>query len=358
MPLRRQTRVVKNRRRSSETVGPHCRGEKKTRRPAQTRALLQRSRAGFFCNSRKDIVDENKRIIDALAADQKTVPSKEGYWLPSARALGAQALPLYHAELNRALGAYDLGQLDQAELILDKLLSELEQLLPTYVDENTTASFHLLYAEVLTGRGRTYDRRSDEKQARSAFRKAASEFAEWIARVEPSAQVYCHYGVALFKIGSKRRTIQAFESAQKIGTLNAEAYRYLGSCYCQTGDFQKASECFSAALKQDPGDFLSRKARAECLEKQGEIAAALVEYNHVALFMTTSRMFEEALTITDHMLRLAPKDPDALVRAGETLLARGRYQDAVERLDEGLQQQPKNAAAVRIKGLALYALGK
>jgi hypothetical protein len=35
--------------------------------------------------------------------------------------------------------------------------------------------------------------------------------------------------VALFNIGSKRRTIQAFEKAQKMGTLNAEAYRYLGA---------------------------------------------------------------------------------------------------------------------------------
>jgi tetratricopeptide (TPR) repeat protein len=282
---------------------------------------------------------------------------RRSYWLPSARALGKQALPLYYAELNRAVNAYNLGHLDEAEVILDALLKELELILPDHVDSPEGTSFNLLYAGVLTAKGRVCERSNQEKQARGLFKRAVDQFSGWIEpESDLSAQVYCDYGVALFKIGSTKRTIQALEQAREKSALNAEALRYLGICYCQITDFSKANDCFSDSLKLENCYFLTHKALAECLQKQGKISEAIAEYSHVALSLTTSGMFAEAQRITGHMLDLDPKDPTALVRAGETLLASSLPDKALETLDKGLELQTKNAAAIRLKGLALFNL--
>lgn len=299
--------------------------------------------------------------IRAPQAEVKAGTAKDepgGYWLPSAVGLGTEVLPLYHAELTRAMNAYNLRHLDEAEIILKKLLAELEPLVPGYTNEDDAAPFHLLYAQVLTAMGRTWESRDERHaQARRIFRTAVSEFDKWINTYpDATAQMFCDYGVSLFKTGSRKRTVKALESARKKDALNAEAYRYLGICYCQMNEADKARECFDEALKQEPGDFLTRKALAECLESQGKIDEALAEYNHVALSLTTSGMFDSAKAVTMHMLALAPRNPTALVRAGETLLAAGLPAEALETLEDALEKQPKNAVGIWLRGLALYLL--
>ncbi|HMG74250.1 MAG TPA: tetratricopeptide repeat protein [Pyrinomonadaceae bacterium] len=312
---------------------------------------------------------ENEAMRPQHGAELKEVTAKDelgGYWLPSAVGLGKEALPLYHAELTRAISAYNLRRLDEAELILRKLLDELGPLMTAYTNKGDAASkdeaaaFHLLYAQVLTAQGRTCESREQENpQARRMYRAAETEFAVWIDRYSnPSAQVYCDYGVSLFKLGSRerKRAIQALETARDKNALNAEPYRYLGICYCQGNEPDKAKECFEKALAQETGDFLTRKALAECLESQGKIDEALAEYNHVALSLTTSRMFDHAKAVTSHMLALAPKNQTALVRAGETLLNAGLAAEALEMLEDALEHQPKNAVGIWLRGLALYNL--
>src|SRR5207237_388310 len=143
-------------------------------------------------------------------------------WLPSVGALGAEALPLYCGELNRAASSHILGRFDEAEFILNRLLTGLEQALPDQTDEAKAAQLHLLYAQALAAMGRTYERRGQDKQSRSAFKRAVSEFSVWIERAsDPSANDYNDYAISLFNIGSKARTIRAFEDARKKSALNA-----------------------------------------------------------------------------------------------------------------------------------------
>lgn len=302
---------------------------------------------------------ENEAIKPVAEVKPGTAKDEPGdYWLPSAVGLGKEVLPLYHAELTRAINAHNLRHLDEAEVILKKLLAELEPFVPGYTNKDDAAPFHLLYAQVLTAMGRTWESRDEQHaQARRIFRTAVSEFDRWIdSYPDATAQMFCDYGVSLFKTGSKKRTVKALESARKKDALNSEAYRYLGICYCQMNEADKAKECFDEALKQAPGDFLTRKALAECLESQGKIDEALAEYNHVALSLTTSSMFDSAKVVTLHMLDLAPKNPSALVRAGETLLAAGLPAEALETLEDALEKQPRNAVGIWLRGLALYLL--
>ena len=304
---------------------------------------------------------ETKSVIIGHSDRSETVPRVEPvkYWLPSARALGLEALPLYYAELNRAVSAHNLGRLDEAEPILDSLLSELSQVLTDEASNADGVAFHLLKGQVLSARGRTGERRGDDKLAKSMFKDAVAEFSQWIEQTaDVSAQVYCDYGVSLFKLGRRKATVKALEVAKEKGGLSAEVYRYLGICYCEMSEFANAEDSFVNALKQDPGDFLTRQANARCLESQGRTSEAVSEYNHVVLSLSTARRFEEAETIARHMMELEPEDPRVLVRIGEAFLASGRFEKVLETLDEGLKKQPANAGAIRIKGLAFFALGR
>jgi len=278
-------------------------------------------------------------------------------WSQSIRALGADNMSIYRAEMSRALSEYSLGHLEETKAILSKLLANLGQLLASPFEE-IKPELHLLYAQAQAAVGRTSERLGQNKESQIAFKKAAKEFSTWLPQAQgPIDQLYCDYGVSLFKSGaSEKRTLEAFERAERAGLLNAEAHRYMGTCLMQLKRFKEAKAHFDAALKQDPNDFLTYKALGECLERQKKISAAVSEYYNAASILDSSGLADEAVSLLDHATKLAPKDPLPLVLKGDILGAQGRYLEALEALDEGLKRQPHNALALGIKGQTLLSL--
>lgn len=300
---------------------------------------------------------KTRRAGDTAAAAAR--PDLPLTWLPSARALGADGLSVYRAELSHALSEYGSGRVEEAKVILARLLNSLEQPPAAKLSGVDRAQFHLLWATALTAMGRVCERLGQDREAKSAFKKAAAEFSTWIPQTrEPTAQAYCDYGVALFKIGSRKRTVEAFEQAQRTGPLSAEAHRYVGICLSRERKFQKAKKHFGEALRQDPADYLTLKAVAEALEEQKKKSAAVGEYHKAAFYMATSGLVDEAMAVLEHATKLAPRDPRPPALKGEILLAQGQHEEALKVLDEGLKRRPDNALALGVKGKVLLTLGR
>lgn len=268
-------------------------------------------------------------------------------------------LSLYRADLNRALSEYNLGNFEEAKSILSTLSASLIRILAPKTKNSDAAQVHLLYASTLTSLGRICERLSQEKEATSAFTKAVAEFKKWISKAkEPAGQMYSDYGVALFKTGRKKRTIEVFTEVANRGILNAEGNRYMGICLGRLGKYKEAEERFSEALKQDPDHYMTHKALAELLEKENKISDAVKEYHTTILYMRDSRLLDDALKILEHTLRLTGQDPRFLGLKGEILLDKGDLKAALRALDRSLKREPKNAFASGVKGLVLLALNQ
>ena len=280
-------------------------------------------------------------------------------WAQSVRLPTPDLLSQYRADLNRALSEYNLGHIDEAKTGLTKLSLNLEQLLPLATRESDRTPIHLLYASTQTSLGRIYERSGLEKEARSAFTKAAAEFRKSLPKTkEATDQMYCDYGVALFKVGSKKRTIEAFMEAKKRGVLTVEANRYVGICFERLGKYKEAEEHFGEAIKQDPNDFSTHITFAKFLEKQKKITEAVDEYRSATTYLANSGLFDEALKVLDHTLRLTRQDPQILAFKAEILRVKGDARSALKAVNASLKRKPKDAYAIAVKGLVLLAFEK
>ncbi len=90
--------------------------------------------------------------------------------------------------------------------------------------------------------------------------------------------------------------------------------RMLGGLYEETGQVQRALEVFRRALAKDTGDLELRLKVIQLLQIQGELEAAITEY--------------EAL------IRAAPHNPDFVFQLAEALIQRGERDQALRRLAE------------------------
>jgi tetratricopeptide (TPR) repeat protein len=269
------------------------------------------------------------------------------------------SLASYRSDFKRALAEFSLGHFDEARPVLSLLITNLEPLIAAKRKGAAAAEAHLLYASTLTWFGRTCERLDQERESLNAYRRAKAEFQQWISKEkEPSGRMYLDYGVALFKLGSRRRALEALTNAANEGSLNAEGNFYMGICLEHVGKPQEAEKCFRKALNLDPNHYISRKALAELLERDKRVSDAVNEYRTVILQMLSAGSLDQALVITNHILKLTRQAPELLALKGDILRLQGDLKGALRILNRCLKREPKNAFAKAVKGLVLLEMDK
>jgi tetratricopeptide (TPR) repeat protein len=271
---------------------------------------------------------------------------------------GLNNLASYRSDLNRAVGEYGLGRVEEAKSILGLLSVSLERVLVGQ-RKKEAAEAHLLYASTLTWLGKTCERLKQNKAAWSAFEEAKAEFKAWIDKPkEPPAHSYRNYGVTLFKLGNYKQALKAFTLANTKGTLDAEGNFYMGVCLQDLDRFPQAEEHFREALKQNPDHVASRKELAGLLERRRRTPEAVVEYRNMILYALGYGFLNEALVITEHTLRLTKQDPQLLGLKGDMLRLQGDSTRALRALNRSLKKEPRNSFANGVKGLLLLELNQ
>ena len=113
---------------------------------------------------------------------------------------------------------------------------------------------------------------------------------------------------------------------------NSEGYRMLGDFYFANGELDKATAEYGSLHRDHPKDIQVKK-------------------NYVQLLILKNRL-DEATKLNDEILKVAPRDTEALVYRGQVQLRHNDGRGAVDSLQQAVRNDSNNAAAHYQLGLA------
>ena len=175
-----------------------------------------------------------------------------------------------------------------------------------------------------------YEREGIQALGSGDWEAAAAAFRRGIELAPENPSLRHRLGTALYMLGNERAGQAQFEEALRVSPDYAEAHYSLGLILEGSGRFEEALHRFSTAVRHAPSYVEARVRRARLLRRMGRPNEALAEYDHV-------------IAAAD------AQDPEARFGYAMTLVLLGRYQDASDRLEEGMTRyadQPMFAKAL------------
>ena len=190
-------------------------------------------------------------------------------------------------------------------------------------------------------RGREFLRlrtRSGRTEARRMFEKALELDPNYPSAYVGLAQSYVQdfsFGWAEFPDKALQQAQEFAEKALSIDASNEEGYVVLGIVYARRGQYDVAMDQLNRALELNPNDALSRGQLGEILLFSGKT--------------------EDAIRFLETLMRLDPFYAlEAPVYLGLAYYLKGRYEDAIKVLEQGVSRRP-NSSNSHIALAATYA---
>ncbi len=168
-----------------------------------------------------------------------------------------------------------------------------------------------------------YEREGIQALAGGDWEAAAAAFRRGIELAPENPSLRHRLGTALFMMGNEREGQAQFEAALRVSPDYAEAHYSLGLILEGSGRFEEALHRFSTAVRHEPSYGEARVRLARLLRRVGKPNEALTEYARV--------------------IAADPQGAEAPFGYAMTLVLLGRYQEARERLEEGMTRYPDQA---------------
>jgi predicted Zn-dependent protease len=138
------------------------------------------------------------------------------------------------------------------------------------------------------------------------------------------------------------------------------------------GDLSGAVPLFVQALSAAPDNVMFRLAYVDCLERLGNVDAAVAELRaglarpsaelelarRLARILEKAGRVDEAVAACDRALAMQPRDLDSARKAAKLLVSAGRQEGAVPYLRKILEELPSDLTARQQLGEALMAAGE
>jgi len=156
------------------------------------------------------------------------------------------------------------------------------------------------------------------------WKGAAVSFRRGIELAPAEASLHHKLGTALYLDGDARGAAAEFAEALRLSPHFAKAHYSLGIMLGSAGRLKDAVDHLSAAVRDDPAYVEARLRLADVLRASGRSAAALPHYEQAA--------------------NIDPRLADAAFGYALALVDLGRYQQARDRLSEGVRIYPGNLA--------------
>jgi tetratricopeptide (TPR) repeat protein len=255
----------------------------------------------------------------------------------------AQMTPADTAKLQQALAAYDQGRSQEAQPILQELLTHH----PASFDVNETLG--LIHAE-------------------AGDFSAALPLLEHAARLQPRAAVArANLGTAYLKLNQPQKALPELEAAAQLQPRDQQTQTNLAHAYMESGTPARAAQAFAAAAALGPLDSDTTHDRALALLQSNNAAGAkkvldaIPESNRNDATEELAGETEERLgnykRAEEHFsqaVHLNPTEPNIYAWVVE-LLRHFSWQPAVKVADYGIQQFPASTRLKAARGIALYA---
>ena len=189
-----------------------------------------------------------------------------------------------------------------------------------------------------------------------------SEITSWKDRVIieqegnrwlPSAgelMAYMEEGQDLFDQRKYREAMQVFKKAVELKPNYDAAWRMIGACYHQMGEYESAMEYYKKALSHDETDetyYLMGVTMYELGRYEDEISyyrkaleinsENIKALNNMGTTLYTLRRFDEALSCYDRVLNIDPNDEKVWNNRGVTLKKLGRIDEALKSFERAIE---------------------
>jgi tetratricopeptide (TPR) repeat protein len=175
--------------------------------------------------------------------------------------------------------------------------------------------------DTLLQSGEAYNVRGGRELDAGNWAAAAEVFRQGLALAPNDPSLRHRLGTALYQMGDAAGAIGEFERVIKTSPEFAKAHFSLGVVLAERGQYREAAERFADALTYDPGYVQARVQLANVLARSGRPDEALAEY---------SRALEQSPTLSEAAMGYA-----------FTLVRLQRYQDARDRLADGMKAHPE-----------------
>jgi tetratricopeptide (TPR) repeat protein len=263
--------------------------------------------------------------------------------IPSANNAVAQMTPADTAKFQQALAAYDQGRSQEAQPILQMLLTHH----PANFDVNETLG--LIHAE-------------------AGDFSAALPLLEHAARLQPRAAVArANLGTAYLKLNQPQQALLELEAAAHLQPRDQPTQTNLAHAYMETGAPARAAQAFAAAAALGPLDADTTHDRALALLQSNDAAGARGVLDAIPESSrndateelageTEERLgnYKQAEEHFSQAAHLNPSEPNIYAWVVE-LLRHFSWQPAVKVADYGIQQFPASTRLKAARGIAFYA---
>jgi tetratricopeptide (TPR) repeat protein len=152
------------------------------------------------------------------------------------------------------------------------------------------------------------------------FAAAAAHFRKGVELAPDNPSLRHKLGTALQLMGDTRGAVAQFEEIVKRSPGFSQAHYSLGVLLAERGQYQEALERFSTAVRYEPNYVDARLRLAEMLRRVGRPDTALAQYQQV--------------------LAIDPRIAEARFGYAMSLVQLRRYEEARERLTEGMKLHP------------------
>ena len=178
--------------------------------------------------------------------------------------------------------------------------------------------------------------------------------------------------IVLGAVGRFDEAMKSFSAAIELDRKDPEIYFNRSNFRFQAGQSQEALADLDEALKLRPSYLEARLNRANLLIQAENFARAEKDLDYlvskiannpeiwVALGLVRYRLgkLREAMQCNEHVLKLAPNHPDALLNSASTTFEQKNYEASLDWADKGLAVAPMRADLYYAKANALAAMSR
>ncbi len=200
------------------------------------------------------------------------------------------------------------------------------------------------YTKAWSGKGYALSMMAALNHDQSKYNESLKAYDRAIELNQSYVEAWRGKAAVFYNMKRYDEALQYIDKAIEINPRYSWSWLSKGSILSKMGRFEEAIEAYDNALKLDPNQPGAHEARGLALAELDRQSEAAESYNKAL------EPYDKAIETANSTQDLA----QAWIRKGFVLQEQGKYEEAVNALDNATNADPKNEMAWKIKGVLLW----